>query len=158
MTVFLARQHRRGNRDLAHVLHATGNHEVARAAHHRLGRKVHRLLGAAALAIDGRSRHLVGQAGCQPTGARNVTGLWTDSVNATENHVFDGGGINVVTIHQRAQAVRAQVGRVHLAQAATAPSDGRSQCIYYVCFGHVVSPLLPLADVKPSMFPARGAQ
>ena len=38
-------QHRRGDRDLAHVLHAARNHHVRGLAHHGLRGEMHRLLG-----------------------------------------------------------------------------------------------------------------
>jgi hypothetical protein len=57
VTVRLARQHRRSDRDLAHVLHAARDDEVLRPAHHALRREVHGLLRRAALPVDRRSRH-----------------------------------------------------------------------------------------------------
>ena len=77
--VLLAREHRRADRDRAHVLHAARDDEVARARHHRLGGEVHRLLRRPALAVDRRARHFVGVARrrastcarCRPPAARS---------------------------------------------------------------------------------------
>ena len=41
----LTSQHGRGDWDGAHGLHATGQHHILRAAHHRLRRKMNGLLG-----------------------------------------------------------------------------------------------------------------
>ena len=75
----LAGEHRRADRDHAHVLHAAGDDEVVRAAHHRLRGEVHGLLRRAALAVDGGARHLVGEPGrrasrcarCRPPAGRS---------------------------------------------------------------------------------------
>ena len=55
-------QHRRRDRDLAHVLHAARDHDVRGPAHHGLRGEVHRLLGRAALAVHGDAGHRLGQA------------------------------------------------------------------------------------------------
>ena len=54
--VLLADQHRRRDRDRGHVLHAAGDDEVLGAGHHALRGEVHRLLGGAALPVDGHAR------------------------------------------------------------------------------------------------------
>ena len=64
--------------------------DVAGAAHHRLGGEVDGLLGGATLAVDRRSRHLVGEAGDEPAGAGNVARLRSDGVDAAEDDIFDG--------------------------------------------------------------------
>ena len=53
----LARDHRRHDRDLAHVLHAAGDDEVLRARHHALRGEVDGLLRGAALTVDGGAGH-----------------------------------------------------------------------------------------------------
>ena len=108
----------------AHVLHAAGDDQVGGAAHHGLGGEVHGLLRRAALAVDGGAGHLVGQAGGEPAGAGDVAGLRADRVDAAEDHVLDRGRIDAGALDQRLERVRAEVGRVHLAQAAAASPTG----------------------------------
>src|SRR3546814_17262907 len=51
----LGGEHRRRDRDLRHGLHATGDHYILGAAHHRLRGEVHGLLRGTALAEIGRA-------------------------------------------------------------------------------------------------------
>ncbi len=46
-----------------------------------------------------------------------------DGVDATEEHVLDGAGVDAGALDQRAQHVSAEVGGVDLAEAALAPPD-----------------------------------
>ena len=62
----LADDHRRCDRDLAHVLHAAGHDEVRCARQDRLCAKGNRLLARPALAVDGDTGHLFGVPGRQP--------------------------------------------------------------------------------------------
>ncbi len=57
--VVLAGQHRAGDRNQVEVLHAAGDDQILRAAHHALRGEVHGLLRGAALAIDGDARHVL---------------------------------------------------------------------------------------------------
>ena len=84
-----------------------------RAAHHRLRGEVHGLLRRAALAVDRRARHLLGQAGREPAGAGDVAGLRADRVDAAEDDVLDGRRVDVGALDERLEHVRAEVGRVH---------------------------------------------
>ncbi len=118
--------HRRGDRDHAHVLDATGDDEVLRAAHDSLRGEVHGLLGRAALPVDRRARHLLGETRREPTGAGDVAGLRTDRVDAAEHDVVDGRRIEVVAGDQCFQHVGAEVGRVDLAQRTPAPAHRES--------------------------------
>ena len=52
---------RRTDRHLAHGFHATGDHQVLGAAHHRLGGEMDGLLGGTALPVDGHARHRLRQ-------------------------------------------------------------------------------------------------
>ena len=83
----------------------------------RLRGEVHGLLRRAALAVDGRAGHLVGEAGGEPAGARDVAGLGADGVDAAEDHVVDGGGIDAGCARRaRRMRVGAEVGGVDLAR------------------------------------------
>ena len=67
------RLRRRADRDLRHDLHAAGDDHVHRLRHHRLGGEVHRLLGGAALAVDGGGGHGLGPAGGEHGGGGERT-------------------------------------------------------------------------------------
>ena len=121
--VLLADQHRGGDRDRAHVLHAAGDDEVLGAGHHALRGEVHRLLRRAALPVDGHAGHVVGQPGHQPRRAGDVAGLRADRVAAAEDHVVDGARVDAGTAHQRGQRVRGEVGGVHRGERAAALAD-----------------------------------
>ena len=62
----LADDHRRRDRDLAHVLHAACHDQVGGARHDRLCAKGNRLLAGTALAVDGDTGHLFRIARGQP--------------------------------------------------------------------------------------------
>ena len=128
-----------GDRDLAHVLHAAGDDHVRRAAHHRLRREVHGLLRRAALPVDGHAGHLLGQPGRQPGGAGDVARLRADGVDAAEDHVVDGGGIDPGALDQRADHVRAEVGRMGAGEPAAAPADRRTDRVDDVRFRPAVT-------------------
>ena len=57
--------------------------------HHPLGGEVERLLGRAALAVDGRGRHRLREAGGQHGVAADVDGLGADLHDAAHDHVVD---------------------------------------------------------------------
>ena len=78
---------------------------------------------AAALAVDGGARHVLGQAGHQPAGAGDVAGLRADRVDAAEHDVVDGTRVDAGAVHEGRQRVAAEVGRMDLRQAAAAASD-----------------------------------
>ena len=81
--------------------------------HHRLRGEVHGLLRRAALAVHGGAGHLVGEAGNEPARARDVARLRSDGVDTAEHDVVDRGRIDVDPVHQRADRMGAEVGRVH---------------------------------------------
>ena len=62
--------------DAAHRLDTAGDADVDGARGDQAGDQVVGLLAAAALAVDGRSAGLLGQAGDQPGGPRDVVGLF----------------------------------------------------------------------------------
>jgi NAD(P)H-dependent flavin oxidoreductase YrpB (nitropropane dioxygenase family) len=98
--------------DLAHVLHAARHDQAGGAAEHGLGGEVHRLLGRAALPVDGDAGYRLGQARGQPRGAGDVAGLGADRVHAAEYDVVDGGRVDLGAGQQFFYDVRAEIGRV----------------------------------------------
>ena len=83
----------------------------------RLGGEVHGLLGRAALAVDGRAGHVLGQAGGEPAGAGDVAGLGADRVDVAEDDVVDRAGSMPVRSISALMRVGAEVGRVDGARA-----------------------------------------
>jgi hypothetical protein len=136
----LRERHGRRDRDHAHVLDAAGDDEVRGAAHHRLGGEVHRLLRGAALAVDRHARHVLGEAGREPAGARDVARLRPDRVAAAEHHVLDRRGVDPRPVHERTQHVRPEIRRVHLREPAAAPPHRAPHRIHDVRLCHVASP------------------
>ena len=102
--------HRRADRDHRHLLHAAGDDHVVHAGHHRLGGEVDGLLGRAALPVDGRAGHVLGEVGGQPAGAGDVAGLPADGVDAAVDHVLDRARVDAGAGH-RARAAGGRRGR-----------------------------------------------
>ena len=98
---------------------------------------MHRLLGRTALTVDGRTGHVLGEPGDEPTGAGDVTGVWPDAVDVAEHDVVDRGGIDARPLDERLDRVGAEVGRVHLRQPTSAPPDGRAYRFDDVGLGHL---------------------
>ena len=88
-----------------------------------LGGEMDRLLGGAALAIDGGAGDALRQPGGEPGGAGDVAGLRTDRVDAAEDDVVDRRRIDLGPLDQRLDRVRAEVGRVDRGEPAAAPPD-----------------------------------
>ena len=105
----LADDHRRADRDLAHVLHAARDDEVGGAGHDRLCAKGNGLLARSALPVDGDAGHLFGEARGEPRQPRDVAGLPADGVDAAGDHVGDGAGVDVVAVEQPAPGGRPEV-------------------------------------------------
>ena len=72
------------------------------------------LLRRTALAVDGGARDVLGEAGHQPAGAGDVTGLRADAVDVAEDDVVDRAGVDPGALDERADRVRAEVGGVDL--------------------------------------------
>ena len=132
--------HRGRDRDLAHVLHPAGHHQVGGAAEHRLGREVDRLLGRAALPVHGDAGNRLGQAGREPRGAGDVAGLRADGVHAAEHDVVHGQRVHAGAGQQRRDDVRAEIGRVRAGQPAAAAADRGPDRIDQERLGHRDSP------------------
>ncbi len=84
---------------------------------------MHRLLGRAALPVDGDAGDRLGQARGQPRGAGDVAGLGPDRVHTAEHHVVDGVRVDLGTAQQFDDDVRTEIGRVDAGQAAAAAGD-----------------------------------
>ena len=84
-----ARQHARAHRHPAHRLDARGDHDVVGAGDHALGGEADRLLAAAALAVDGRARHRLGETGAEQRVAGDVDGLVADLGDGARDDVVD---------------------------------------------------------------------
>jgi hypothetical protein len=98
----------------AHRLDAAGDHDVLRARHDGLRRKVHRLLAGAALAVYGGRRHVRGQPRCEPGHAPRRACLLARLTHTTADHVVHGTRIELVAQHQLLQHLRQQVHRMYL--------------------------------------------
>ena len=132
----LTGQHGRRYWDRAHGLHAPGQHHILGATHYSLCRKVHRLLGRAALSIYGGARHIQRQARRQPGGTGNITGQRTNGVNTAKNNVVVISGGDLVSLDEGTNHMRAEIGTVHGGQGAIAFSRGRAQCVNDISFCH----------------------
>ena len=114
----LADDHRRRDRDLAHVLHAAGHDHVRGTRHDRLRAKGNGLLAGTALPVDGDAGNLFGIAGGQPREPGDVAGLPADRVDTAGDDVVDGGGVDVDPV-EAARASRARPGRRGARRPAT---------------------------------------
>src|SRR6266511_2419009 len=124
-------------------LDTTGDHQVVGAGEHALRGEVERLLRGAALAVDGGARHLLGQAGRQPRGARDVEALRPDLVDTAEDHVLDRSRVRTGALHQHLEHVRRQIGGMHAGESAAPTPDRRAHRLDDVCLGHQSAPCPP---------------
>ena len=60
-----------------------------------------RLLRRAALPVDRRPGHVLGQTRHQPAGARDVAGERTDRVDRAKDHVLDRRGVDAAALNER---------------------------------------------------------
>ena len=81
--------HPGGERQVAHVLDARADHRVVDAGRDQRGGEVDRLLGRAALAVDGGAGGLDRQARLQPGVAGDVEALLAELLDAAGDHVLD---------------------------------------------------------------------
>ncbi len=132
----LADDHRRRDRDLAHVLHAAGHDHVCGARHDRLCAKGNSLLAGTTLPVDGNAGNLFRVTGGQPGEPGDVAGLCSDGVEAAGDHVVDSGGVDVDPVQQPAPAECAQVDGMHAGQRSIALTNGGAHCINDVSLGH----------------------
>ena len=108
----VADDHCRGDRDLAHVLDATGEDQIGSAGHDRLCAKGNRLLAGAALPVDGDAGNLFGEAGGQPGQPTDIAGLSADGIDAADDGVIDSRRVDVVAVEDAAEHMHAQIDRM----------------------------------------------
>ena len=115
-SVLLADEHRGRDRNLAHVLEATGHHQVGGTGHNSLRGKGNGLLARSALTVDGAARHLFRVTAGQPREASGIAGLPADGVQDSHDHVIDGVGVDVDAVEKPLEGGRTQIQRVHRGQ------------------------------------------
>ena len=114
----------------------------------------------AALPVDRRARDLLGQPRRQPARAGDVPRLRADGVDAAEQHVLHRRGVDVAARHERLQHVGAEVGGMHLAQAAAALADRAPYGVDDVGLTHLITttddpwPNSPWLTVTPTLAPS----
>ncbi len=95
-----------------------------------------RLLRGTALAVNGGGGHAFGKLGGQHRVARDVHALLTGLIDATDDHVFDEGGIDLGAVHKRVENFAAEICGVPIfettAFAATCGTCGGND----ICFCH----------------------
>src|SRR3954468_7679942 len=116
--------HAGGERQHPHVLDAPADDDVVDAGGDLRRSEVDRLLGRAALQVDGGRRGLDGQAGLEPRVAAHVQPLRAELLDATRDHVLDLGGIDARALDDRLvrgaeEHVRVRVLVVALLSVAT---------------------------------------
>ena len=114
-----------GQRHPAHRLDPAGHHQVVVAGLDPGGGEVHRLLGRAALPVDGGGRHALGQAGGHPRVAGDVGALLPHLGDAPADDVVDWSRVDPGALDQRAQGEAQQVGRVPVGQGPSPLPHGR---------------------------------
>ncbi len=88
--------------------------------------------------VQRHAGHMLGQARHERHGARDVTRLSADGVDAPVDDVLDSVRIDAGALDQRPDRMRAQIGRVDARQAAPAPSDRGTHGVHNVCLAHDV--------------------
>src|SRR6201999_363869 len=94
----------------AHVLYAAADRDVADAGGDQRRRKVDRLLGRAALAVDGGRRDLLRQAGLEPGVAADVERLLAPLLDAAGDHVADLERVDSRAVDQLLVGLGEEVG------------------------------------------------
>ena len=148
--------HGRGaHRHEAHDLDAGGDDDVVGAGHDALGGEVGRLLGRAALAVDGGGGHRLGPAGGEHGVAADVERLGADLHDAAHDHVVDQGGVEVVALDERLERLGGEVDRVPARELAVALAAGGADGVDDDCGGHVLAPLVVLRRPSGQRCPGR---
>ena len=105
--------------DPAHRLHAAGDRDVVRAGLDPLRREVKGLLARAALAVDGRGRHVGGKPCPQPGHPSWRCRLLAHLGDAAHQDVVDGAGVQCLgPAQERLDGLGEQVDRMHVGQPA----------------------------------------
>src|SRR3989344_2960456 len=124
----------------AWVAAAARQHDVLRAAHHRLRSELHRLLRRTALAIDGDGRNAVGQLRGENGVAAQIHRLLAALHHAAGNDVIDRLGIEIVARRDCVEHRCAQIDRVDTGETAAATATSGANRIYDICMSHRASP------------------
>ena len=127
---------RRAHGDARHHFDAGGDDDVVGAGHDALGGEVQRLLGRAALAVDGRGRHRLGPAGREHRAASDVEGLLADLGDAAHDDVVDQRGVEVVATGDRLQGLGGEVDGVPVLEFSVALAPGRAHRVHDHCCWH----------------------
>jgi hypothetical protein len=136
----LGREHEgQAHRHARHRFHTSRDHHVLRAAHHRLRRELHRLLGGAALPVDGDGGHALRKPGGKDGIAADLEGLLSGLPDAAHDHVLDHGRIDPGALNERVQHFGRHVGRMPILQRTTAPATGGAHRLDDISLCHMPS-------------------
>ena len=125
------------DRHQAHHLDAARDHEVVDTGHHGCSCKLGCLLGRATLPVDRDTRDALRKPSREPRRARHVDRLRSDLVDAAEDDVVDVRGVDPGPLDERGQHMSAEVGRMNLGKAATAPPHRGAYCLNDECVWNV---------------------
>ena len=125
------RRPRAAQRDGTHRFDAGRDNHVLGPGHDGLGGKHRRLLAGAALPVDGRAGHRLGEPRGQRGAPRDIAGLLADLLHAADEHVVKQGRVDPGPDGQRPQHAREQVNGMHAGQPAAclAPPDWRAHSV-----------------------------
>ena len=130
------RQQRRAHRHAAHALDPRRDHHVVGARDDALRGEVQRLLRRAALTVDRRSGHRVGEARGERGVAPDVQGLVAHLHDAAHDHVVDQRGIEIVAVDQCTQRVGGEVDGMPAREHAVAATERRPDGVDDHCVSH----------------------
>ena len=94
------------------------------------------LLRGTALTIDGGAGHMLRHASNEPCGASNIAGLSADRVDTAIDDVVDKRGVDIDTVEKFNDWRGAEVGGMHIGQAAATTTNGGANGIDDVGLGH----------------------
>ena len=114
-----------GQRHPAHDLGAAGDHQVVVVRRHARGGEVDGLLRRAALAVDRRGRHCLGQSGRDPAVAGEVRALLAHLAHAPADDVVDALGVHARPLDQRGEGETQEVRRVPVGEGAAPLAERR---------------------------------
>jgi hypothetical protein len=115
--------------DPAHMLHATGDHDVVDAALDRQRGEVDRLLARAAAHVHRRRAGLLRQALLQPRRPRHAARLLADLMRAARDDIVDTGRIELRPRQHLHEDAAEQIGRMDVAERpllGMSPPDRRA--------------------------------
>jgi hypothetical protein len=121
-----------GEGDVAHVLDPPSDRHVVDAGGDQSGAEVDRLLGGAALAVDGGRRGLDREARLEPGVATDVDALLAELLRAAGDHVTYLGGLDPGPLDQLRVALGQQVrgmGLLVIALLLVAAPDRSADCL-----------------------------